>query len=539
MTARTPIELPSASLPAHEFAAATWAVLGPLERVLRLDGRAAEVITTVQGVRFEPLTEARMRLLAEEGCAFHATVTDSKGSAQPDPRSLQRDHCQLLIAGAMTSPHVPEVRTLTECPLLQQDGSFVRIGLNRSPRGGVYVTPRNLTQGDLDAIAERGRTLSLAEARELLDDLLIDFPFEAVEDRENAIGALLTLLVRHLIDGPVPMVLVVANLPGVGKSLLVRALSQVAYGREVGCMQYRPDEEEFDKRLTACVFSGSQLIFLDNIVSHLRSPALAMLLTSSRYQGRVLGHTETREVEHAAVVIGTGNGCTTDLDLARRICRVSLRSLDARPHLRATFRHPDILRYAAERRAEVLAALSSMVRRWDEQGRPGSPRAIGGFGAFADVVGGILAANGYTRWMSGFERASVENEDTQALTAFGGWVVTQAPAGAPEYLFTLKPTQADAFELFEGFQSKAGRGVETAIGLRMKKRVVGRPFALGDREFVIEKAGRQYRLREYDPTGAKPVRPIREVPPEPIVEAVVSTQERMEEMVARLTAARR
>jgi hypothetical protein len=65
------------------------------------------------------------------------------------------------------------------------------------------------------------------------------------------------------------------------------------------------------------------------------------------------------------------------------------------------------------------------------------------------------------------------------------------------------------------------------------------PFALGEREFVIEKVGRQDRLREYDPPHAKPKRPLREVHPEPIRDPVVVAQAAIDEMVARLSTVRR
>ena len=56
----------------------------------------------------------------------------------------------------------------------------------------------------------------------LLDEYLVDFPFEGDADRANALAYLLTPFIREMV-GLVPMLILDAPTPGTGKGLLLSA----------------------------------------------------------------------------------------------------------------------------------------------------------------------------------------------------------------------------------------------------------------------------------------------------------------------------
>ena len=80
--------------------------------------------------------------------------------------------------------------------------------------------------------------------------------------------------------------------------------------------------------------------------------------------------------------------------MPRRCFWIRLDARRARPWQGRTFRHPDLLGWAAERRGELLLALLTLARGWWAAGQPDAGVQLGGFDAWARVVGGILAHAG-------------------------------------------------------------------------------------------------------------------------------------------------
>ena len=68
----------------------------------------------------------------------------------------------------------------------------------------------------------------------LHDDYLGDFPFADNASKAHALSAILIPLVRRLINGPTPLHLSIASGPGIGKSLLISAITLIASGQPGG-----------------------------------------------------------------------------------------------------------------------------------------------------------------------------------------------------------------------------------------------------------------------------------------------------------------
>ena len=113
----------------------------------------------------------------------------------------------------------------------------------------------------------------------------------AAADRAHALALLITLVLRELVDGDVPLFLISKPTPRTGAGLLVRAVSVVATGAPIAPMTVSANEEEMRKRLTAALIPAPALLLLDNLAGKLESPSLAAILTcGGTWRDRVLGH---------------------------------------------------------------------------------------------------------------------------------------------------------------------------------------------------------------------------------------------------------
>src|SRR5690606_19673737 len=105
--------------------------------------------------------------------------------------------------------------------------------------------------------------------------LLLDFPFADQASKPNAVGALLTPIVREMVDGPTPMHAIDAPTPGSGKGLLTEVIAYVTSGHPAGVTSLPRDDDELRKRITAFLRDSADVIVFDNVNRELDSPTLA------------------------------------------------------------------------------------------------------------------------------------------------------------------------------------------------------------------------------------------------------------------------
>lgn len=171
----------------------------------------------------------------------------------------------------------------------------------------------------------RGLKPDPSRARDILEDLIVDFPFRDEASRQNFYGLLLTPIVRPMLRGHTPMHLVGASLPRTGKSLLTeQVLGGLLYGRATPARQLVGDEGEVEKRILAMLLCGETIINLDNLKEYLDSPSLAMLLTAETFGGRVLGLSVDAMVKNILTIVATGNNVRATGEIAKRIVPIVL-----------------------------------------------------------------------------------------------------------------------------------------------------------------------------------------------------------------------
>ena len=92
--------------------------------------------------------------------------------------------------------------------------------------------------------------------------------------------------------------------------------------------------------------------------------------------------------------LAAGNHVTVRGDLFRRVYRIHLApTVGGWENRKASdFRHPNLVRWTRENRAELMSAALTIVRNWYAQGEPEAEQSVG-FGSFEDwqrIVSGIL-----------------------------------------------------------------------------------------------------------------------------------------------------
>jgi hypothetical protein len=311
----------------------------------------------------------------------------------------------------------PPLEAVTELPTLRPDGTV------HDEPGYDPVTRRLYIPNGLEVptIPQRPSSDDVATAGGLLLELLADFPFDTPDDRVNALGLLLTPLMRPAISGQVPLALVDAPEPGTGKGLLANVAAVIATGRPAAARPLAKMDDEIRKMLTAVLIEGPTLVVLDNIDDAIRSPSLAAVLTTDEWTDRLLGRTETIAVPNRCTWVATGNNIAVGGDIGRRCYRIRLDAHQARPYTRSGFKHPDLLGWAQIHRGDLVAALLTICRSWWVAGRPAAPKepTIGGFTPWAHAIAGTLHHAGLGAFLANLEQLHTSLDvETESWEAF-------------------------------------------------------------------------------------------------------------------------
>jgi hypothetical protein len=148
----------------------------------------------------------------------------------PEPTRVSPPHDLLDNILALDSwPGISEIKNIVEIPVLRADGSILfKKGYDSTSR--LYLNPI----ADLsDVVIPEKLTKQHAEeaAKFILDEILIDFPFEDNASRTNVLGAILSIIAREMIDGGVPLIVLDKPQPGTGAGLLADLISMITTGK--------------------------------------------------------------------------------------------------------------------------------------------------------------------------------------------------------------------------------------------------------------------------------------------------------------------
>lgn len=261
-------------------------------------------------------------------------------------------------------------------------------------------------------------SLPLPDARELLEDLLADFPFADSGSRAHAWALLFEPFVRLAIGGLSPLYMIDKPKQGTGAGLLVDVVAETAFGKSAEVMAQPRDNEEARKRITALLMEGSPLILIDNI-RRLEGEALAAALTSPVWRDRLLGVSKMVSLPNKATWVATGNNVAMSGEYPRRVVLIRMDAGVDRPEERQGFRHPDLVAHVRQARHQLVAAVVAIVQEWVARGMPDGGATLGRFEEWAKSLSGLLRVAGIDGFLANrdvvYQYSEHERDEWQAL----------------------------------------------------------------------------------------------------------------------------
>ncbi|HNO80379.1 MAG TPA: hypothetical protein PKN33_20220 [Phycisphaerae bacterium] len=311
---------------------------------------------------------------------------------QPDlpPTSVAKD---IL---ALPKIDLPPLVAIVTCPTFAADGHLI-IEPGYDESSGLW---HHETLTDFPPVPSTPSQADIDCARDLLLDLLADFPFVDEASCAHAFALILLPFVRAMIEGPTPCHGVDAPTPGTGKDLLVKVATMPALGYEVGATTAARDPDEWRKKITSALLSGTSVVVWGNIARRLDSEHLAAVLTDTVWRDRQLGKTHELTLPNRTIWAATGNNLAFSKEIARRVIWIRLDAKVEAPESRTGFRHANLIQYARDHRTQLVHAALTLVQAWISAGRPECTQTMGSYESYTKVMGGMLAVAGISGFLS-------------------------------------------------------------------------------------------------------------------------------------------
>ncbi len=398
----------------HEVVKHTWRYLEEFNNppfLFRRGGKLCRIESDDNGFPTAvPVDAARMNFVLVELMYW----PNSKGNNSRPPRDL----AQHLVADP--DPQIPTLNRIVTAPIVTSTGQMLLKPCAYADRI-IYLPPRAFHLRDLPSDPTAA---DIQSAIEFIDhNLLADFCFITPAERANCFSALLTPFVREMIDGPTPLIWIGKSKGGSGGTLLCNVIAAPLLGTAPSGITAPRDEAEWNRVILSTLLRSPNILMIDNCNDYLSSEALASAITSSRFEGRIIGSSKNECAEVRCLWLINGNNLTFGWELARRVVRIRIDAGVASPDSRdsGTFVHPNLLPWVLDHRADIVYHLLVLVMAWQAKDCSAPSHDIPEFGSFErwrEVLGGILTVAGISGFLANLEEARGE-ADRESATACG------------------------------------------------------------------------------------------------------------------------
>jgi hypothetical protein len=376
--------------------------------------RVVEVIADEQGqTSLRLVDETAMRGFLSRAADF-VRLTDTVAHVFP-PIAVARD----ILKRTPRELDLPPLISIVEAPQIDEAGR-VLLTPGYDPATGLFYAPAPDLRDLRLPISPREPEVRWAKEL-ILDNFLGEFCFADDASKANAVGELVTSIVRPAFSGPVPALAINAVTPNSGKTLLAGVISLIATGH-IDKLTTAPNPNEageFRKKITTYLLEGATIIIIDNVTGVLDSADLAALLTSPKFSDRILGGNTSITIKPTCRWIITGNQLRFSTDNRRRCYTIMLDPKCPDPQNRK-FKYPDLECWTTTNRRDLITALLILITHAFANGRPQSasvPR-MSNFSPWASLVGGILGSadiNGFLLNNSETYAGDLESEEWEAF----------------------------------------------------------------------------------------------------------------------------
>lgn len=377
-------------------------------------------------ISFRSLKPAFTRYTLSKLISFEKTLsTDDLGNEKTMPIHPPGAIARCVVERGNFSAR--NLRAVVSFPPMASDGS-IRTTEGYDDKTETYYTGGvNLTVPDSPTQADAKMAVAL------LEDILVDYPFEGEEHKSAWFAGLLSPLTRYMHDGFVPMLVMTANTARAGKSSLCKIIGLIVNGADLPIITNTRNGEEERKRVMGYLRSGASVVMIDNVCDVLGGPVINALLTSRGFADRSLGSQKIIQAVNDAFWCATGNNISLADDVAQRCLHSRLNCPDPSPHLRSGFRYPNLIDHVRGHRDELLSAALTIIRAYMLAGKPKQEmQPWGSFEEWSDIVRGALIYAGLKDPALSREEleedANVEKGVYVALV--DGWLELQAMSGS-------------------------------------------------------------------------------------------------------------
>jgi hypothetical protein len=254
---------------------------------------------------------------------------------------------------------LPTVVAISTLPLvLGKGGLLAPDGLDKL-RGIIFNIPK-----ELRAVIPQRKHCTKEAVRAALKFLLDDWLCDVLTDDIGKciiIADALTIIERSLLPDR-PAFFTSAGRRGCGKTTTLTMLIMAVTGLWPAAAAWSTNDEERRKALMSYFLLGVPYILWDNIArgTQISCPHIEKSCTSAFYSDRQLGVSKTICTAAATIHHFTGNNIGAKGDLASRSLHIRLDADRADPENRE-FKHPDPIAWTRDHRAEILAALYTIL----------------------------------------------------------------------------------------------------------------------------------------------------------------------------------
>jgi len=190
----------------------------------------------------DQLDKVKVRSRLAESATFY-TINKRGDYVSANPPLYLAEN--ILAQGAWDFPPLVGV---ARSPILRHDGTICTTPGYDAESRLYYCPDPNLI---VPPIPDEPSLEEVEAARDQLVDLVEEFPFADSAGLANALAILLSILMRPVISGHVPLAIVDAPMQGTGKTLMVSALGIVGVGMVSGeSVPDRQNDDEWRKKIT-------------------------------------------------------------------------------------------------------------------------------------------------------------------------------------------------------------------------------------------------------------------------------------------------
>lgn len=238
--------------------------------------------------------------------------------------------------------------------------------------------------------------MNVEDAKNIINNCLLDFPFQTEQDKTFAVASLITPMLRGIYGQfgvRTPIFIYLANQQGCGKDYCA-GIRQIIYtGRFNEDAPISNDKgsnsEEVDKVFVASALTGQQFMHFSNCRGHLQNASLEKHQTATSIRGRALATNIIIDSENILEVSLSGNyGLTFNKDVARRSLFINLFT-EVEDTTKRKFTR-DLHQWIKENRPQVLSAIYTLIKTWWDSGHQFSGGVNASYQTWANFCSGIM-----------------------------------------------------------------------------------------------------------------------------------------------------